>query len=132
MENNYFYETPRLPMYMLMEDINIIRVRSLMYKNGKLEGVLGDWDAGILDTSFAGETHWNDRFEQPFYCLWKDWEGFLVRSCTRVRDWAQRESERMEDTTAEEVIGMFMKEVERYNVPIFESEEEARKYVFQR
>ena len=42
--SDIFYETPRKPMFMLMEEMNITRVRALRYYDGELDGVLADWD----------------------------------------------------------------------------------------
>jgi len=130
-QDNYFYETPRLPMFMLMEDTNVVRVRVFRYKNGKLDGVLADWGVGNYQNEFYTAENWFSEYELPFYCLYKDEFGEIIHPIERrpLRVWAKVESEQC-GYTAKKLYEEFIESAKRVHCPFFDSEEEASNYIF--
>lgn len=128
---NYFYETPRLPMFMLMEEMNLTRVRALRFCDGKLDGVLADWDVCNLQTEFYPPEHWNEESDEPFYCIYKSGDDYVFPPYASLKAWA---SEMAIDGGCYEyeIFDEFLSKAKEVGCPIFDSIEEARDYIFER
>jgi len=128
-----YYETPRLPMFILMEDFNLARVRAIKYVNGKLNSVLADWDVDNIQFEFYGKETFNDECEEPFYCIYKSNEGLYMYNGNIIKYVCEGMIRRgYKEHNAEELFEMFFDKAIELNCPIFESLEDARMYVFQR
>lgn len=125
-----YYETPRLPMFMIMEEFNLVRVRSLKYIDGKMNAVLADWDAHLLSTKFYTKEFWNDEYEEPFYCIYKMGEKYY-KNLTELMHWSEEEAGQWDGRhTWQEIFKCVLDRAKILGCPIFESLDDARNYVF--
>lgn len=131
--NDVFYETPRLPMFFCMEEMNVVRVRAIRYTNGVMDGILADWGVDNIQTEFYPPKHWNDEYERPFYCLFKENGEWSHYGYGTVRRWAEAmlKEEWCDYDSVEEIIANYVDQARLLGCPMFDSKEEAYAYVFQ-
>lgn len=124
-----FYEIPRLPMYMVMEEQLLTRVRALRYTDGKLNGVLVEWDVAILGTEFDGKKNWSEPDSEPFYCIYKDGDDYVFPPYGSLKWWVKHMA-KLYEHNEQDLFNEFIKNAQKIGCPIFNSYEEARTYVF--
>lgn len=119
-------------MFILMQECNLARVRSIRYVNGKLDSVLADWDVWNLQDEFYEKKYFDTEYEVPFYCLFKV-NGVLFHPTdySPLMKWAENEAKGWEGHTPQELYDSYVQKAKALGCPIFENEEEAQKYVFQ-
>lgn len=133
MTQDTYYYTPRLPMFIMMEEFALARVCAIKYEEGKISAVLADWDCDNLQNEFYGTEHFFDNTTEPFYCFYRNEADEIMYQFVPLKEWVEREFETTNYApffTPDKILYDLMNDIEKLHIPVFNSKKEAQDYVF--
>lgn len=132
-QQDIFYEIPRLPMFCFVGKDHIERIRALRYVGGNLKDVLLEGDLTHIMTYFQS-VYEVQALEDPcdiFYCIYKKDEEYVFGvDEVSLRELAETAAMECDTVSPEDFYEEYMASAKKLHIPMFESKQEARDYVF--